>query len=223
MHRLAIYTVGVIVALILVITLIGTFSPRTIPVTENVSGSEETVELLEEAETIRTEEHLLALGTWTVYADGAEVGTIKVHTLSFFRTYTFRNLDGDVISTYDEKMGVQAKRAELFDHEGQDMGKLHHPLALTIYKLDIENPGDAPVGSIEYDFGLLSYNATVKDTEWNDAWDVKVDVIRATPATTLTRQNDSVSAVQALWAGFHYENWVQEMASSSNSNNNSNM
>lgn len=201
---------AIIVAILVVIMsfrYLGSSNPPA-ETTHNVADSKQVVDAVNHASKIEAKKDWKLLGgdTWTIYADGKEVGTVQ--GLAFHVSgdvYALSSPDGNLVGAETENPQLFGNKATIYDWNNKEIGHLQTEFGSLMTKIDIYR-GSNQVGKSEQQFGL-TLNTDIKDADGSVSWHMDKAAFSFGADLTITRKStadntdsdSSVSGMDALW------------------------
>lgn len=170
--------------------------------TTDVADSRSVLQKLESADTIEAKKAVFSFGdSWTVTADGEEVGEIKGQVIySIGDTYSLFSPAGNLVASEAEGYRVVNHRAGLYDYNNKKRGEIQEQFSMFLAQYKIKDAEDKTVGTAKQKFSItMSFDIEGKngDPEYKIS---KAAFSMGSKVTIDAQSKDrSVDAVDALW------------------------
>jgi len=171
-------------------------------VTSDVADSESVLKKLEDADSIEAKKAVFSFGdSWTVTADGEEVGEIKGQAIySIGDTYSLFSPADNLVASEAEGYRVVNHRAGLYDYNNEKRGEIQEQFSMFLAQYKIKDAEDRTVGTAKQKFSItMSFDIEGKhgDPEYKVS---KAAFSMGSKVTIDAQSKDrSVDAVDALW------------------------
>lgn len=189
--------------------------------TSDVSDSQATIQVLNDADKINVNKSLVSLGdNWSVKVGDNEVATVKGQFIAVLGdTYSMYSPNENLVASEAEQVVVGLPAATMYDYNNEEQGVIKQNLSPFVQKYTIHNAAGETVGTAEQQFSLgLKFD--IKDASGETEYTVSKAMISWGASLDIEKKVDQadVSAEQALWITMMANELNEEKSDSSKKN-----